>query len=150
MNTIKALNKGKTFAIPEYAFQLFRGGNYLDKVEISGFGGGCKIIEGIEGFTFIEFVDRDIRDKIIGNFPEATAMNQKTDKNGRHIPELVGAFDDENSYYMIVYPNHADTDEINPNIGVFKGMVINPLALGNEIGEDKNVKDKVSKTLGDN
>ena len=43
-------------------------------------------------------------------------MACKPDQNGRHVPKLVGCFDDEDGYYYIVAPNHNDTNEINPEI----------------------------------
>lgn len=147
MNTIIPLNEEKIFAIPEYAFQLYREWKYPEKTEKYSFWDSCNIIEWIELFTFIEFNDKIQRDEIISNFPKATAMNQKPDENGRNIPELVGSFDDKENYYIIVYPNHSATEEINPNIWVFKGMIINPIALNKEIWEDENVKSRVNETL---
>lgn len=122
---ITPLNEWKTFAIPDRAFQRYKDWKYRRPTSENLFWKNS-IIEWIEGCTFIKFSSKLERDKTISVFPQATAINEKTYQNWRHVPELVWSLDDEDNYYIIVSPNHNDTDEINPNIGVYKWMIINP------------------------
>jgi hypothetical protein len=141
---ITPLNEWKTFAIPDKAFQRYKDWKYRRPTSETLFWGNS-IIEWIEGCTFIKFSNKQERDKTISDFPKATAINEKIYKNWRNVPELVWSFEDGNEFYIIVSPTHNDTDEINPNIGVYKWMIINPeLYFSDETQEQ--VKDWVEKT----
>lgn len=111
-----------------------------------------KVSDGIHhGYILIEYNDLEERSKDIDGNTKLELENSFKSKPlewDRQIAESVWSFEYNGKYYLIVYPRNRKTDEINSNIGVYKGIIVNHWAYNSsKIWEDEWIKSQVSNTL---
>ncbi len=98
-------------------------------------------------YSLIEYSSketRDIDEKLFDEkFKKVKAIMSESYENDRQIPEATWSFEYNWKFYLTIYNCNPLTEEINPNIWVFKWMILNPQKYFEVQNEIKNVSDKI-------
>ncbi len=98
-------------------------------------------------FFVVEYTDKQVRDKDINllkqNFIESGKFAKELEEK-RQIPEFEGYFDYNWKSYAIVNGLNKLTDEINPKLGIYKWVVVNPARYFETVREVDWVRRQIS------
>ncbi|MGE4443531.1 MAG: hypothetical protein AB7E37_00885 [Candidatus Altimarinota bacterium] len=101
-------------------------------------------------FFVVEYDNETIRNQDIALLKQKFQENGKIAKEleeKRQIPTFDGYFEYDRKYYIIVNGLNKLTDEINPEKGIYKGVIINPSKYFEVENETKQVAGKVDGIL---
>ncbi|MGE4444344.1 MAG: hypothetical protein AB7E37_05110 [Candidatus Altimarinota bacterium] len=98
----------------------------------------------------VEYSDETSRNKDVEllkqRFEESGKFAKELEEE-RQIPEFEGYFDYEGKYYIIVNGLNKLTDEISPEKGVYKGVIVNPGKYFEVGDEGKKIAERINDIL---
>ncbi|MDD4151362.1 MAG: hypothetical protein PHR68_01995 [Candidatus Gracilibacteria bacterium] len=112
----------------------------LEGKEIHKFDENRNIIDSVySDYILIEYIDSDIMKQDIINNSKIEVINKLKSKEideNKQIAENIGNFELNGKYYLIVNPYNQFTEELNPEKGIYKGVIIDSekyFKVGNEV-----------------
>ncbi|MDD3645945.1 MAG: hypothetical protein PHH06_00895 [Candidatus Gracilibacteria bacterium] len=120
--------KGNLYFVGEETIKV----SFDEQREVFDMGGNSMVVEYKDKQNRdndIELLKKHFKSK--GKFAEEL-------ENGRQIPEFDGYFDYDNRYYIVIDGLNRLTDEINPEKGIYKGVIVNPskyFAVQNQVSD---------------
>lgn len=102
-------------------------------------------------YSLIEYSSKEIRDldeKLFDEkFKKVKAIMSESYENDRQIPEATWSFEYNQKFYLTIYNCNPLTEEINPDIWVYKWIILNPQKYFEVQSEVEKVSSQVWEVL---